>query len=76
MGVALANIGYGRTYEGFLPSGRHVLSVLPTPHPKWPTPWQMVLDVRSGQTYTFTAMGNSGHLVLKAPGGLEIPHGR
>src|SRR5882724_8965371 len=61
-GVAVPPIGYGRTYEGFLPPGRHVLSVLPTPSPKWSTPWQMTLDVRKGQTYTFTAMGDdSGH---------------
>ena len=64
-GVAVPPIGYGRTYEGFLPSGRHVLSVLPTPSPKWSTPWQMTLDVRKGQTYSFTAMGDgSGHLIL------------
>jgi hypothetical protein len=65
-GVAVAPIGYGRTYEGFLPSGRHVLSVLPTPSPKWSTPWQMTLDVRKGQTYSFTAMGDgSGYLILQ-----------
>ena len=65
-GVVVPPIGYGRTYEGFLPSGRHVLSVLPTPSPKWSTPWQMTLDVRKGQTYTFTAMGDgSGHLILQ-----------
>ena len=65
-GVAVAPIGYGRTYEGFLPSGRHVLSVLPTPSPKWPSQaWQITLDVRKGQTYSFTAMGDgSGHLIL------------
>jgi hypothetical protein len=65
-GVAVAPIGYGHTYEGFLPSGRHVLSVLPTPSPKWSTPWQMTLDVQKGQTYSFTAMGDgSGHLILE-----------
>ena len=64
-GVAVAPIVYGHTYEGFLPAGRHVLSVLPTPSPKWSTPWQMTLDVRKGQTYSFTAMGDgSGHLIL------------
>src|SRR5260370_36534436 len=50
-GVWAAAIGYGSTYEGFLPPGRHVLSVLPTPSPKWPAPWGMILDVRSGETY-------------------------
>jgi len=64
-GVAVPPIGYGRTYEGFLPPGRHVLSVLPTPSPKWSTPSQTTLDVRKGQTYSFTAMGDgSGHLIL------------
>ena len=75
-GVAVAPIGYGRTYEGFLRPGRHVLSVLPTPSPKWTTPWQMTLDVRSGETYSFTALGVSGHLILEAPGGPERPRGR
>ena len=75
-GVPVAAIGYGRTYEGFLPFGRHVLSVLPTPNPKWPTPSAMILDVRSGQTYSFTAQGYSGHLILLAPGGPERPRGR
>ena len=75
-GVAVATLGYGRTYEGLLPPGRHVLSVLPTPRPKWPNPWEMTLDVRSGQTYTFTAEGDSGYLTLRAPGGPERPRGR
>jgi hypothetical protein len=75
-GVPVAIILYGHTYKGVLSPGRHVLSVFPTPMPKYPTPWQMTLDVRSGHTYTFTAMGDSGHLILQAPGGPERPHGR
>jgi len=75
-GVPVAAIGYGRTYEGFLPSGRHVLSVLPTPSPKWPAPWGMILDMRSGETYSFTAQGYSGHLILEPPGLPERPRGR
>ena len=67
-GVPVAGIGYGRTYEGLLSPGRHVLSVLPTPNPKWPTPWEMTLDVQSGQTYSFTADGYSGNLILVPPG--------
>jgi hypothetical protein len=75
-GVLVATIGYGRTYEGFLPPGRHVLSMLPTPNPKWPIPSAMILDVQSGQTYSFTALGNSGYLILQAPGGPKRPRGR
>src|SRR5258708_1293014 len=71
-GVPVAAIGYGSTYEGFLPPGRHVLSVLPTPNPKWPTPSVMILNVRSGQTYSFTAARDgSGHLILRAPAAPE-----
>jgi hypothetical protein len=75
-GVPVAAIGYGRTYRGFLPPGRHVLSLLPTPNPRWPTPSAMILDARSGQTYSFTLIGNSGYLILQAPGGPERPRGR
>ncbi|HEY8650598.1 MAG TPA: hypothetical protein VIL70_06755 [Chthoniobacterales bacterium] len=68
--VAVASIAYGHTYEGLLPPGRHVLSVLPTPNPRWKIPWQMTLNVRNGQTYNFTAVGDgSGYMILK--GGLE-----
>jgi len=75
-GVPVAIILYGHTYEGFLSPGRHVLSVFPTPNPKYPNPWKMTLDARSGHTYTFTADGDSGHLILQAPGGPERPRGR
>ena len=67
-GAPVAAIGYGSSYEGSLSPGRHLLSVLPTPSPKWLTPWEMILDVRSGQTYSFTADGYSGNLILVSPG--------
>jgi hypothetical protein len=73
--VAVASIAYGHTYEGLLPPGRHVISVLPTPNPRWKIPSQITLNVRNGQTYNFTAMGDgSGYLILK--GGLEPPGAR
>jgi hypothetical protein len=60
-GAPVGAIGYGSTYEGLLPPARNVLAVLATPSPKWPTPWEMALDVQSGQTYLFTADGYSGN---------------
>jgi hypothetical protein len=76
-GVPVAAIAYGRTYEGFLPPGRHVLSLLPTPNPKWRTPSAMILDARSGQTYNFTLIGDSGYLILLPPEvAQERPRGR
>jgi hypothetical protein len=72
-GVPATAIGYGHTYEAFLPPGRHILSVLPAPNPLWRIPWQLTLDARSGQTYSFTAMGDgSGHLVLNGHLGFHV----
>lgn len=64
-GQPARSIGYGHTYEGFLAPGHHVLAVLASPNPRWPTPWQLPVDVRSGQTYGFTAVTDgSGTLIL------------
>lgn len=58
-------IGYGHTFDGFLAPGHHVLAVLASPNPRWPIPWQLPLDVRSGQIYGFTAVTDgSGNLIL------------
>jgi len=60
-----ATLGYGHTYHGVLTPGRHVLAALATPRSRSPIPWQMPLNVQSGQTYVFTATGGpSGNLVL------------
>jgi len=68
-GMPAGSIGYGHTYEGLLPPGRHVLTTLASPNPRWWIPSQMILDVRSGQAYNLTAMGDgSGHLILAVPG--------
>jgi hypothetical protein len=68
-GQSTATLGYARSYEGSLTPGRHVLAVLAT-RSRSPIPWEMPLNVQSGQTYVFTATGGpSGNLVL-ASGGL------
>jgi len=64
-GQPTATLGYGHTYHGLLTPGRHVLAVLATPRSRSPIPWEMPLNVQSGQTYIFTATGgSSGDLVL------------
>jgi hypothetical protein len=76
-GTPFGVILYGQTYVGFLPHGRHVLSVTVSPTPRWPGfETKIALNVRDGQTYTFTAEGDSGNLILEAPGGPERPRGR
>jgi hypothetical protein len=64
--VVVGSMGYGGTYEGFLKPGHHALSALATPRSKWRERPPTIVDVRSGQTYKFTAMGNgSGNLILR-----------
>ena len=64
-GQRAGSIGYGHTFDGFLAPGHHVLAVLASPRPRWPIPWQLPLDARSGQTYGFTAVTDgSGTLIL------------
>src|SRR5438552_12869387 len=64
-GQPAGSIGYGHTFEGFLAPGHHVLAVLASPRPRWPVPWQPPVDVRTGQTYGFTAVTNgAGNLIL------------
>ncbi len=63
--VFVGAIGYGQTYEGFLTAGPHVLSALATPDAKWRDRPPTIIDVRSGQTYEFTVMGNgAGNLMV------------
>ena len=65
-GTLFAILGYGHSFEGSLPTGRHVLSAHAFPDASWFTWWKTTLDVRSGQSYSFTAMGDdSGSLILK-----------
>jgi hypothetical protein len=67
-GQPAGSFGYGHTYEGSLPPGRHVLGVLAT-RSRSPVPWQMSLNVQSGQTYIFTAGGSSSGNVVLYTGG-------
>jgi hypothetical protein len=66
-GAIAAPIGYGHRYETLLSPGRHVLSLLPTPSPKWPVPSEVILDVRNHRTYYFQVVSDhSGSLGLQA----------
>src|SRR6476646_9274115 len=61
-GRTAANIVQGRTYDHFVPAGRHMLTVSAGPNYR-PTPTE--LNVRLGQTYVFTAIRqNTGSVVL------------
>jgi tetratricopeptide (TPR) repeat protein len=63
-GRTAANIVQGRSYDEFVPEGRHMLtvSVVSNYHPT-----STVLNVRSGQTYVFTAIRQNTDSVVLVP---------
>ena len=56
----------GRTYDKYIAPGHRILVV--TPRPPWPE-WRTVLDVRPGQTYSYTARFTGLEFVLTPTGG-------
>ena len=65
---ASASIGYGHTYRAYLRPGHHTLTVIATPKPQNTKPWQMSLDVQTGQTYTFMAQSGPKRQLVLAKG--------
>jgi hypothetical protein len=65
-GKPFASVGYGHTFEGPLPPGKHALSVRATPSPKFVTKRKITLNAQSGQTYVFVAKeDDTGTLTLE-----------
>jgi len=64
-GKPFASIGYGHTFEGSLPPGKHVLAVQATPAPKYVTKRKITVNAQPGQTYVFVAKDDSGTLTLE-----------
>jgi hypothetical protein len=49
-----------RTYDRYITPGRHILTASPTEG----STWRGILDVRRGETYSYTASYNTNKLVL------------
>lgn len=56
----------GQTYDKYITPGRHVLVASP---PRAGSAWRTVLDVRRGETYSYTASFNVSKLVLTPTSG-------
>jgi hypothetical protein len=69
-GRTVANLVQGRRYDHFLPAGRHVLTVSSVPSYNSYAPTSTVLNVRSGQTYVFTAVWRDTDTVVLVPSAL------
>jgi hypothetical protein len=69
-GRTVANVVQGRRYDHFVPAGRHVLTVSAVPNAYYSEPTSTVLNVRSGQTYVFTASWDGSNRVVLIPSAL------
>ena len=65
-GRTAANIVQGRRYDDFVPEGRHMLTAVVSNY----HPTSTVLNVRSGQTYVFTATQQNPDSVVLVPSAL------
>ena len=64
-GRTVANIVQGRRYDHRIPAGRHVLTVSAVPNNDLRDPSSVVVNVRPGGTYIFTAVWDSDRVFLR-----------
>ena len=63
-GKQVAQLGEGRSYDGQLAPGRHMISATVIPNLVDSPVWQKEIDVKAGQTYSFTAVWQAEQMVL------------
>ena len=54
----------GRSYNGYLPAGQHVITARVDPFQAGKRPGRKTITVQAGQTYSYTAAWSGGNLVL------------
>jgi hypothetical protein len=64
-GAQVAGLSEGRSYNGTLSAGHHVLTLTVDPNRGGIPPTTKRLTVQTGQTYSFTAMWSGQRLVLR-----------
>jgi hypothetical protein len=64
-GAQVATLVEGRSYNGTLSAGQHVLTLTADPNLGGIPPTTKRLTVQKGQTYSFTAMWSGQRLVLR-----------
>ena len=63
----------GRNYSGYLTAGHHVIIARVNPNLTGAGPAQKTLDVKAGQTYSFTAGLSGGKMTLVKNQGQTVP---
>jgi hypothetical protein len=63
-GRSVATIVQGQRYDGWVPAGRHVLTVYKVPYVGYAEPTSTTVNVQPGWTYVFSAMWDSNLVFL------------
>ena len=74
-GRSVGTIGPGHRYDGWLPAGRHVLTVRTASYVGLPQPTSITVNVRPGRTDVFTALWDS-NLIFLVPAGAWLTPGK
>jgi hypothetical protein len=63
----------GRSYSGYLSAGQHVITARVDPNQTGAAPARKTLNVKAGQTYSFTAGLSGGNMTLVRNQGQSVP---
>jgi hypothetical protein len=63
----------GRNYSGYLPAGQHTITARVDPNMTGARPARKTLNVKAGQTYSFTAGLSGGNMTLVKNQGQSVP---
>ena len=63
-GKEVARLGEGQNYDGQLSPGQHVVSAMVAPNLVGATTWRKTMSIKTGQTYSFTAIWQGQNVVL------------
>ena len=74
-GRQVATIGPGHHYDGWLPAGRHLLTVYTASYVGLPEATSTIVNVEPGRTQLFTALWDS-NLIFLHPSGVSLTPGK
>lgn len=63
----------GRSYNGYLSQGQHTITARVDPNPGGTLPARKTLNVKAGQTYSYTAGISGGSMTLVKNQGQSVP---
>ena len=72
-GKDVGSFSEGNNYSGYLPAGQHRITVRVDPNQGGTAPATKTLNVKSGQTYSFTAAPSGANMTLVRNQGQSVP---